>query len=273
MHLPTLCESFRTLAFKTYEQMGRAKTVGHQPLEETFTDLNILALKVRHATEIHSRLFSKPEEGKNGADWEWWLSNSKGSMWLGLRVQAKVLQLKSDSFPHIHYKSGKSKTYQSAKLKSECAKEGLIPLCALYVYEEPVPSAPHRRCGSFAHSPESYGCSLISLRHVEALRNAGERKDRHSVLSEALPWHCLVCCSGYGGDDLPTRAWLLLQRRLGISAPRNMTKDTIQLTKGHSIGPRSQPPEYVRAILEDRSTDLSPPHVRGVLVVQGREDG
>ncbi|WP_255349034.1 hypothetical protein [Methylotenera sp. 1P/1] len=39
------------------------------------------------------------------------------------------------------------------------------------------------------------------------------------------------------------------------------------------IGPRNQPPEYVRAILEDRPSDLSPIHSRGVLVIQGRENG
>lgn len=273
MHLPTLCESFRSLAFRTYEHMGRANAVGHQPLEETFTDLNILELKARHATEIHSRLFSKAEEGKNGADWEWWLTNSARSKWLGLRVQAKVLQLKSDTFAHIHYRSGRSRIYQSTKLKRECAAEGLIPLYSLYVYEVPVPSAPNRQCGSFAHSPESYGCSLISLKHVEALQKAGEKKDRISVLSEAIPWHCLVCCSGYGGDDLPTRAWSLLQGRLGVSAPRRTTSETARAVRDIAVGPRSQPPEYVQAILEDRHSELSPSHARGVLVIQGREDG
>lgn len=253
--------------------MGKASTVGHQPLEETFTDLNILELKLRHPREIHSRLFSKPEEGKNGADWEWWLTNSNQSKWLGLRVQAKILQLKSDTFPHIHYKSGKSKTYQSAKLKRECAKEGLIPLYALYVYEEPIPSALDRRCGSFAHSPESYGCSLISLGHVESLQKDGEKKDRPSVLSEALPWHCLVCCSGHGGVDLPTKAWSLLQNRIGANAPRTPTKEMVQSLAGSAIGPKDQPPDYVRAILDDRPGDLAPRHARGVLVIQGREGG
>lgn len=273
MRTPTLCESFRSLAFRTFDQMGRAKAVDHQPLEETFTDMNILELKVRHASEIHCRLFNKREEGTSGADWEWWLTNSTGSSWLGLRVQAKVLQLKSDSFPHLHYKSGKSKTYQSTKLKRECAKEGLIPLYGLYVHEEPIPSGPHRRCGSFAHSPESYGCALTSLPHVERLQKDSERNDRIAVLSEALPWHCLVCCSGYGGEDLPTRAWSLIRGNLGVSVPRRQVRETAQALKGISIGPRSQPPEYVRAIFDGRPSDTSPSHARGVLVVQGREDG
>jgi len=129
---PSLCETFRTLAFKTFDQMGSARRVGHQPQEETFTDTNILDLKVRHGDEIHSRTYNKRQEGLNGADWQWWLTNQAMDSWLGLRVQAKVQNLEADSFDHLHYQSGKSKTYQSSILKRECAKEGLIPLYCLY---------------------------------------------------------------------------------------------------------------------------------------------
>src|SRR5690606_6329527 len=124
----TLCETFRSLAFRTFDQMGRARRVGHQPLEETFTDTNILELKDRHPAEISCLTFTKPQEGINGADWEWWLTDTSKSKWLGLRVQAKVLHLDSNTFAHLHYKSGKSKTYQATKLKRESAKDGLIPL-------------------------------------------------------------------------------------------------------------------------------------------------
>ena len=252
--------------------MGKARTVDHQPLEETFTDINILELKTRHSTEIHSRLFSKHEEGKNGADWEWWLTDSKKSVWLGLRVQAKVLQLKSDTFPHLHYKSGKSKTYQSAKLKKECAKEGLIPLYALYVYQDLISPMGPLMCRSFAHAPELYGCSLITLSQVETLQ-VNSKTDRLSVMSKALPWHCLVCCSGFGGYDLPTRAWRLLQAELGVDAAPKSKRKKVQSKEGAFIGPRTHPPEYVLDILADRPIDLSPTHARGVLVIQGREDG
>lgn len=252
----TLCETFRSLAFRTYDQMGRARRVDHQPLEETFTDTNILELKDRHPTEIYSRVFNKYEEGLNGADWQWWLTNASMTSWLGLRVQAKVLHLKSDTFAHLHYKSGKSKTYQLTKLKRECAKEGLVPLYCFYVHE-PVPNAHLRRCGSFAYSPESYGCALASLPHIEALQKCGESKDFQSVMGRAFPWHCLVCCSGYGGQDLPSRAWALLQHELGVKPTRHQATKTIQTLQGNIIGPRSQPPEYVRAYVPRQ------PSVRG----------
>ena len=90
----------------------------HQPLEETFTDLNILELKCRHPTEIYSEVFTKRREGVNGADWEWWLTNKSRSLWLGLRVQAKVLHLANNTFEHLHYRRRKTKTYQLHMLQA-----------------------------------------------------------------------------------------------------------------------------------------------------------
>ena len=127
-----LCETFRALAFRTFDQMARARRVGHQPLEETFTDTNILELKDRHPTEIYCRTFNKHEEGKNGADLELWLTNHSMSSWLGMRLQAKVLHIESDTFPHLHYKSGKSKKYQLSKLKKS-GGEGWIGSSLLFL--------------------------------------------------------------------------------------------------------------------------------------------
>lgn len=270
MSSTSLCETFRSLAFRTFDQMSMARSVGHQPLEETFTDTNLLQLKVRHPKDIHCRLFTKQQEGVNGADWEWWITDATGSSWLGLRVQAKVLNLEADAFLHLHYKSAKSRSYQLSKLKRECSKDGLIPLYCLYTHEHPVPGAKVGHCGSFAHSPESFGCALLSAGEVEALQKAGETKDRVSVLNKAIPWHCLVCCSGYGGDHLPERAWALLQKRLNVNVVRKRGRKTAHPTEQVQVGPRSAPPEYVRAILENRPSDTSPSNARGVLIITGR---
>jgi hypothetical protein len=42
----------------------------------TLTDFNMLNLKFFLSPEITTHTFTKHEEGKNGGDWEWWLSNS-----------------------------------------------------------------------------------------------------------------------------------------------------------------------------------------------------
>jgi len=69
MH-PTLCDTFRGRALWTWDMLARGRSVDCQIGEETLTDLNILELKIRHASEVYTRTFSKPEEGLNGADWE-----------------------------------------------------------------------------------------------------------------------------------------------------------------------------------------------------------
>ncbi|MDP1636967.1 MAG: hypothetical protein Q8K74_02265 [Candidatus Nitrotoga sp.] len=266
-----LCESFRALAFRTFDQMGKGRRVGHQPLEETFTDTNILELKDRHASEIYSRTFNKHEEGINGADWEWWLTNSSRSLWLGLRVQAKVLHFESNNFVHLHYRSGKTKAYQLGKLKRQSAKDGLVPLYCFYVHEPTFARTHGRRCGSFAHTVESYGCSIAPLSHVESLQKKGEVKDLSSVMAGALPWHCLVCCSGYGGKDLPSRAWSLLKSEFGFKEPREQLRAKKNALKP-TVGPRMHPPHYVEAALEGYEPDMPPVGVRGVLIIVGRDD-
>lgn len=266
----TLCETFRSLAFRTFDQMGRARRVGHQPLEETFTDTNILELRDRHPTEIFCQTFTKPQEGINGADWEWWLTDASKSKWLGLRVQAKVLHLNSNTFAHLHYKSGKSKIYQASKLKRESAKDGLIPLYCLYLHDQPTSLRHSTSCGTFVHTAEAYGCSLVPLAHIESLQSSGEINDLNSVVKGAHPWHCLMCCSGYGGSTLPERAWGLLTSGMGVTVPRKRINRDNKV-ESPTIGIRTQPPEYVRAIAAGQLPDSVPKATRGVVVVKGAE--
>ncbi len=262
----SLCETFRSLAFSTHAQLSKARRVGHQPMEETFTDLNILELKDRHPLEIYSKTFSKRREGVNGADWEWWLTNSSRNAWLGLRVQAKVIHLATDTFPHLHYKSGKPKIYQLDRIRTEAFRDGLVPLYCFYTHSAPQTNSPGVPCGSFPYAPESYGCSLASLEHVSALQDAGELHDLASVMAAAIPWHCLVCCAGYAKGDLPHRAREFLQARFALGeseAPINSPR----------ISLIERPPSYVLNAVEGREGEYLPDHTRGVLVIAPREDG
>ncbi|MCQ8895248.1 hypothetical protein NQT62_02195 [Limnobacter humi] len=268
----TLCETFRSLAFRTFDQMGRARRVGHQPLEETFTDLNILELKDRHPTEIFCQAFTKSQEGKNGADWEWWLTDSLKSKWLGLRIQAKVLHLSSNTFAHLHYKSGKTKIYQSTILKRESAKDGLIPLYCLYLHDHSKFHKLIKHCGSFGCLAESYGCSLIPLSHVESLRKKKKANDLNSVISNAHPWHCLVCCPGYGGDSLPERAWNMLSHGMSIPTSPNQTENKSEVGQLFTRV-TNEPPPYVRAIAEGQRPDTITTSAWGVVVIKEANRG
>lgn len=276
--MATLCETFRSIAFNTYERLMAAKSIDYQPLEETFTDNIMLDLKLKHPVEIFTRPFNKRVEGVNGADWEWWLTNAAEDNWLGLRVQAKILNFKPNEYSHLHHKVGKAKkAYQLANLKRESAKAGMVPLYCFYSYGDITSAA----CGSFGHAAEAFGCSLTSLAHVESLQAAGEKKGFDDVMEKASPWHCLVCCSGFGPGDLPTRAWNFLQGSLDIKLPkprkpRQSKVDDVSraLPSKPAIGPRGQPPHYVRAIVGGEAVrpDQVPKKVAGVIVIKGYAD-
>lgn len=275
--MSTLCDTFRFTAFDTYQRLMAADSIGYQPSEETFTDNIMLDLKLKHPVEIFTQPFNKRQEGVNGADWEWWLTNEAEDNWLGLLVQAKILNLKLNEYSHLHHKVGKAKkTYQLANLKRESAKAGMVPLYCFYSYGHVTSPA----CMSFGHASEAFGCSLVSLDHVASLQAAGEKKGFDDVMEKASPWHCLVCCAGFGRGDLPTRAWNFLQGALDVKAPkpRKPRQSSVDRAVGNSlpkpaIGPRSRPPYYVRAIAggEEVLPEQMPENLAGVLVVKGND--
>lgn len=266
----SLCDTFQSLAFATHRRLARARRAGYQPLEETFTDLNILELKCRHPSEIYSQAFSKRREGFNGADWEWWLTNNSRSLWLGLRVQAKVLHLATDTFRHLHYQRGKSKTCQLHKLETEAERDGLVPLYCVYTQGISRRSARGRKCLNPNYTSQSYGCALVSTTHVASLQSASKTNDLYSVMKAAVPWHCLVCCAStaHSCSDLPERAWAYLQEEFG-----EMSSVDIDGEETINLGPRLQPPNYVLNVLESQIVEDPPLSIQGVLVIAPQGNG
>ena len=257
-----LCDTFRSLAFRTWDQLARARRVRHQPLEETFTDINLLELKDRHPKEVITQVFTKPQEGINGADWEWWLTNASRSQWLGLRVQAKVLDLSTNDFKHLHYRNGRA--YQATKLQSTCSRLGLVPLYCLYIQSD-EDNRFLDQCSSFANVKESFGCSLVSVRVVNSLRKAGFRRQLSDLVSQCVPWHCLVCCEGYGGNSLPERGWEFLHAALDIQPSPQISENVLQ------VGVRREPPSYILRLLDQPLSESPDLALRGIVVVTGAE--
>ncbi|AZC00460.1 hypothetical protein DKE52_008150 [Acinetobacter pittii] len=72
-------------------------------LEESITDSLMVELKLRHPYDVFTTTFTRHEEGKNGADWEWWFVDSTGRKGIGFRVQAKIINFESNSFKQLHY--------------------------------------------------------------------------------------------------------------------------------------------------------------------------
>lgn len=95
------CNTFQHLAADIWTLIERSRVAGMRLKEETLTDLNMLHLKLAHPRQVIIKTFNKIEEGTTGADWEWWFR--LGSRWIGFRVQAKILDIRDDSFHHLHY--------------------------------------------------------------------------------------------------------------------------------------------------------------------------
>lgn len=216
-----VCETFRERAFQTWAQLSGGRRCGHQIGEETVTDLNVLELKLRHPEDVFVKAFSKPDEGRVGADIEVWLGSTSGP-WLGFRVQAKIIDFDTDTYPHLHYRKDRSSEFQCDLLieRALSLDTPCVPLYCLYsqwdnsTHDPPVYTHGDWCCGSFPPCIESFGCSFASAAAVRHLRTESRARDLRTVFQLMRPWHCLVCCSGYGGGDFASRAWRYWQQAI-----------------------------------------------------------
>lgn len=275
----TLCDTFRDQSERTWAMLSDAATVAFQPLEETLTDINLLALKVKHPYEVITQTIPKHQEAVTGADWEWWLTGNSGK-WLGFRLQAKVIKLRSSTYEHLHYRGKKSPLYQSDLLIRSAISHPIrtIPLYCLYTFWSDPAIAFSWPCGSFPDDERSFGCSLASAFAVRRLRLRRKTNDLKSLLPTMNPWHCLVCCEGFGGNDLPNRAWSYWRNKILRAeemrfrdGPERLGQDSLEglsnLVEAYrEIQPVDTPPAYVMRLLENQEIEVADPELRYVTI-------
>lgn len=283
---PSLCETFRSRALWTWDILSKARGVGTKVGEESITDLNILELKTRHPTEIYSETFSKPQEGKNGADWEWWMTGPSGQ-WIGFRVQAKVLDLDSNKFSHLHYRKDSNSPFQCDLLIRKALNRpiSMVPLYCLYTHWRGQNVTPWR-CPSFALNPEGFGCSLLTAFSVRLLRSVSRSKTRQlrKVIPYTSPWHCLVCCRGYADSDLPHRAhsywqnaFLAAEERLADDFEDEASADfdadlADEQALYRDVSLSAEPPSYVQSLYDGNRIERPDPNLRSITIFSEREE-
>ena len=281
---PTLCDTFRGRALWTWDTLARGRFVDCQIGEETLTDLNILELKIRHPSEVYSRTFTKPEEGSNGADWEWWFTGSSRK-WIGFRVQAKVIDIKTNSFNHLHYQN-KNSGFQCDILIREALSNSSpprIPLYCLYSNWNNLTQIPWR-CSTYYPVEEMYGCSILSAFAVRYLRIKTQTTRLKFILNYLCPWHCLVCCRGYGEGDLPNRVfgyWRDLIREVEREIFEELSLDIRQNLNGelgnyreiyNQIELLDEPPGYIQRLLENELDEQPDPNLRTITVFREQDE-
>lgn len=278
----SLCDAFTKASIDTWHRIQEGRALQYPLGEETLTDLLLRDLLRLHLPDITIEAFTKDEEGRNGADWEWWFQGSSNN-WLGLRVQAKVIAHKKDEFTKLHYyKDSKDtppiRTYQCDKLIANAAADPdwpCVPVYCLYSYWSAAYTVPFGYCcWGPRPSASSFGCSIVPATDVLKLRAADSngRDHRNKVtdtLQYSLPLACLVCCPfGPGTESVAERMHALLD-----------AMDALQPGIEYL---RPSPPSYVQQLTRERraqstaqrgdvanfQSDISlPPDLGGVVVI------
>jgi hypothetical protein len=220
--------------------------------------VNLLALAELRVQGFSIRSYSKHDESHNGADWEWWFG-SFGGTWIGFRVQAKVLNLVSDRFEHLHYAPRNRAFNQRERLVNSALASDppRIPLYCLYAHWS------KQQCYGRTRLPlncPDRGCSIVSPMSVSALWQV-KRDHLHDLFPDMHPWHNLVCPGSMEKefsqtvrgtalqivresverDAVPSGESRFAERQLALYA----STDSGLLTSIASIQPVRRPPDYV----------------------------
>ena len=190
--MTSLCATFEALAERTWHYLDAAQQTEIRIGEETLTDINLIDIQRRHDREVLSVKFTRAQESKNGADWEWWFL-WRGDAY-GFRLQAKKL------YPERGYTSlnGDGRT-QATTLLTGAAADDVVPLYCFYNYEPD--SDPGDWPGLPAGIPvEQMGCALAPAHAVEAeIVRSHASPTIETLAGYEEPWSVLVC--GFGGAD------------------------------------------------------------------------
>ena len=175
-------------ALWVYERLGLGLRLGVPVHEATLTQ--DLLLDLRQALPgLVVRTFSQIEEGKNGADWEWWWQGRE--RWFGARVQAKrLVPVTAGLFGYgfyYPYSAGQAdRVLQVDKLIASAAAVGLPAVYALYNGPEVDLDLFPWRCPHLPPLPGVIGVATLPAETVRYVVNMGY-VEQHVVLDRARP--------------------------------------------------------------------------------------
>ncbi len=143
-HTTSLCRLFERCSINTWRLMESGHIHSMPPSETTITDINLLNLRSHGGHQISVVKFSAQQEGRTtGADWEWWFGSANS--WIGLRVQAKRLDIRSQRYRGLGQRN--SLGLQNDILINDARSRQLTPIYAFYNYlQHPEPLVPWHLC-------------------------------------------------------------------------------------------------------------------------------
>ncbi len=278
-----LCRVFSQVARGTWRRLARACNVDIQLGETTCTDLVLLGLQQRAWSIVNATLtahrFSARQEFRTGADIEIWVRGFR-FRWLGLRLQCKVIDIRTWKFQKLFYRSARSRQPQYQLMLQSClgqkSRWQLIPLFRLYVtapsssWWAPFAS-PTGCCCTWNRSlgREAYGCSVLSPVTVASLSRSN-KSDLMSVGPHLVPWHLLFCCRYVAAPGDLAQALLETWRRRILQADRDVLPELRSYEDLlRNVQPAIEPPSYVAALIEGRVPEVPPGRaMQGLIVIQ-----
>jgi hypothetical protein len=189
--MKSLRDKMRMEAGRVWHWKAKAEQLDLFMSEETLTEVILLQLASRfQGRGLKVSPFTKPQEKKDGADWEFWFIQAGQAF--GLRVQAKRL------FPTGNYESFRPKGTQTQTLIQR-AKD-CHPVFVFYndssAYKGGNPSC---RCDAY-RGPSYLGCTIASAHVVQK----GHSNGATNIAPVTIPWHCLLCQKhSIKNDSLP----------------------------------------------------------------------
>lgn len=165
----------RLLAGQIWHDQHDAFYHGLTLQEETLTEMLLLKMAKDFAPlGLEVLMFNKGQEGKNGADWEWFFEGLECSV--GFRIQAKVLR-RGENSPGKYAQLGKP-AGQTKKLINEAKKFGLNPIYIFYNHQwvqNHQLFGPSVQPDWFGRS--CWGCSVATAEFIKSLKNTAGNQD------------------------------------------------------------------------------------------------
>jgi hypothetical protein len=217
----------RFLAGWVWHEQDAAFDFGLSLQEETLTEMLLLKMaKDCSPLGLQVQMFNKAEEGKNGADWEWFFDGPECSV--GFRVQAKVLKRSEQS--HGRYKQLGIPSSQTQKLIDDAKKGGFNPVYLFYNH----PRVKDHHLFGKSVQPDwfgrsCWGCSVATAEFVKTLPD----NKLATVMQAALPWH----------------RFFRMGKACGTAAAMS------RMPGGQDLIPAFETPDWVSALQEFREID------------------
>jgi hypothetical protein len=264
-----------------HDRLAKGDRFGVHLQEETLTEDLLLDI-AEMMPNLQVTMYTKPQEAREGADWEWWF---QGRKWFGVRVQAKWLQTMSNGrlgYPLDYRVGGRSSGPLQVDVLRDRAREAGIA-AAYVLYNGPLDLVRFAwDCRWLDRRPEHFGVSFLPIAVAHALVE-DKALEFERVAGASRPWPCLVRCGpgfapgcGFWPPEPPGSADLdhVVARRFfsaaydGLRHVNRAGRDLpLDYVNNRVARYRlAEPPEYLR-LLAEGNRDISgivPPGVESI---------